>query len=167
MSLGYRLVELENETLQGFELAAEERYMDALELVSRGNATGGVYVAGYVAEMLLKNAVFRFDGARPSDEIAPRLGPVRKWAKMFLPLIDHDSYHSIWFWALVLRKKRRNAGKLLPEDMDGELVRRARRIHQGWSVALRYHGFVVGMDDARRIIADVSWLRSRSSILWR
>ena len=46
------------ETIQEFELAAEERYWAGLELMTRGDALTDIYILGYVAEMLLKNSYF-------------------------------------------------------------------------------------------------------------
>lgn len=57
MSLRSRL-ESQPETIQEFELAAEERYYEGLELMVSGRSGGGVYLMGYVGEMILKVAYF-------------------------------------------------------------------------------------------------------------
>ena len=46
------------ETVQEFELAAEDRYWAGMELMTRGDGATGIYLMGYVAEMLLKNSYF-------------------------------------------------------------------------------------------------------------
>ena len=37
------------ETVQEFELAAEEKYWAGLELMTRGDALTGIYILGYVS----------------------------------------------------------------------------------------------------------------------
>lgn len=152
------------ELLQDFELAAEERFLDAQELLARGHGTGATYLVGYVAEMLLKNAVFRFDGARPFDKIYPRLSPAKKWAQRSLPGIPFTSYHDIWFWAHVLRKKRSEKGRPLPPVVSQNLMRIAFRLSRAWSVELRYFGFEVTVDFARRSFEDVTWIDRKSVV---
>jgi hypothetical protein len=63
MSLRHRF-SLELETVQGFELAAEDTYWAALELITAGYQLRGMYLLGFAGEMLLKNACFRFQGAK-------------------------------------------------------------------------------------------------------
>lgn len=155
------------ELLQDFELAAEERFLDAQELLARGHGTGAAYLAGYVAEMLLKNAIFRFDGARPFDRIYPRLHPAKKWAQKSLPGIKFTNFHDIWFWAHVLRKKRLERGRPLPEAFGQNLMRVAYRINRAWAVDLRYFGFEVSVSFAKRSFEDVAWIKKNHAILWR
>ena len=50
------------ESIQVYEEAAEARYLEGLELIQRGYSGGGVYLLGYVAEILLKAAFFRIRG---------------------------------------------------------------------------------------------------------
>lgn len=153
--------------LQDFELAAEERFLDAQELLARGHGTGATYLTGYVAEMLLKNAVFLFDGARSSDLIFPRLAPVKKWAAKTLPGLPCTSYHDVWFWAHVLRKKRVDKGRPLPDLLAQNLIRVTYRLSRAWSVELRYFGFEVPIDSARRSLEDVAWIKKSYTHLWR
>ncbi len=72
---------LQPETLQSFVLAAEERYVDAQQLLVRGRTTATVYLAGYVAEMLLKAAALRLRGASPETSVPAMLGPAQTWAR--------------------------------------------------------------------------------------
>ena len=153
--------------LQDFALAAEERFLDAQMLLARGHGTGATYVAGYVAEMLLKSAVFLFDGARPSDMIYPRLSPVKKWAQKSLPAIPFTNYHDVLFWAWVLRKRRAEKGRALPDLVAQNLMRIAYRLSRGWSVELRYFGFEVTVEDARQCFQDVAWIKKNHAELWR
>lgn len=155
------------ELVQDFELAAEERFVDAQELLARGQSTGAAYLVGYVAEMLLKNAVFRFDGARPSDRVSQRLWPAKKWAQKALPALPFTNFHSVWFWAHVLREKRRRRGLPLPEAVAQNLIRLAFRLERTWAVELRYFGLEVDADHATRVMADVAWIRRNKEQLWK
>lgn len=153
--------------LQDFALAAEERFLDAQVLLAGGHGTGAAYVVGYVAEMLLKSAVFLFDGARPSDMVYPRLSPLKRWAKNSLPGVPFTNYHDVLFWAWVLRKRRAEKGRPLPEPASQNLLRIAYRLSRGWSVELRYFGFEVTVDHARRCFEDVAWIKKNHAVLWR
>jgi hypothetical protein len=155
------------ELLQDFELAAEERFLEAQELLGRGHATGAAYLTGYVAEMLLKRAVFRFDGARPSDRVYPRLAPAKKWAQRSLPGITFSNWHDVWFWAHVLRKKRLDRGRPLPEAVAQNLMRLTYRIDRSWAVDLRYFGSEVTIEFAKQLFNDVAWIKKNDAVLWR
>lgn len=61
------------------EAAAEQRYWEGVELLVQGRS-GGVYILGYAAEMWLKLAFFRRQGALPSDVAKPWLGPAKAHA---------------------------------------------------------------------------------------
>ena len=57
MTLRLRLQPLP-ETIQEFDLAAEERYWTGLDLMTRGESTAGIYFMGYAAEMLAQKQLF-------------------------------------------------------------------------------------------------------------
>jgi hypothetical protein len=69
-------------TIQEFQFAAEERYWDGLEFMVAGRAGGGLYLLGYVAEMLLKCASFRLTPRHKTDgSRATTIGPCEgAWA---------------------------------------------------------------------------------------
>ncbi|MGK4004445.1 hypothetical protein WMF31_17555 [Sorangium sp. So ce1036] len=94
------------ETPQSFLLAAEERYFDAAELLTRGRTTGAIDLAGFVVEMLLKHAAFRLRGAGPGTAVGPSFGPAMKWATELIRTIDPERKHSLWFWAQFVRRTR-------------------------------------------------------------
>lgn len=145
------------ETIQDFELASQDRLLEGIELLVSGRTAGGVYLLGYVAEMVLKNAVFLFEKARPSDLIKPKLGPIKSFGQQFLPKIQHESYHSLIFWYHVLCRKRADAGRPLSGQLDRELKQRVDRIYDMWIVDMRYYP-----DDhllsGQTVYNDVSWI---------
>ena len=98
------LLEPTPETVNDLVLAAEERYWDAYELAVQGRAFAAIYVAGFTAEMLLKVAGFRFDGAAPGDAIQPRLGPARTYPAILAELRTRtDRAYETWWISLRYR----------------------------------------------------------------
>jgi hypothetical protein len=148
-------------------LAAEQRYFDAAELLARGRTTGAVYVAGFVAEMLLKHAAFRLRGAAPGAEVGPLFGPAMRWARKLIPTIEPEGKHSLWFWAHFVRRTRRELGRSLAPELDDALLRRVRRLHANWSVDLRYCEATAGAAAAGEVFEDMAWIRKHNSSLWR
>lgn len=152
-------VEKHPETVQDLELASEDRLWEGLELLASGQTAGGMYLLGYVAEMVLKNACFLFEGARPSDPISARLGPMRAFGKSHFPTIDRENYHSLVFWYHALLHKRNLAGRSLPSPTARQLGRRVASIHSMWVVAMRYYPAALLLPShAATIYNDVIWL---------
>ena len=153
-------------SVQDFQEAAEERFIDAQDLLARGNGTGALYLCGYVAEMLLKSSVFLTDGAKPAEQVYPRLAPVKNWARRFLPHVPFTSYHSLLFWSEVLLRKRLDVGNELSPALSGSLRSVARRMHDAWTIELRYFGFQVDVADAKSFLEDVAWIRKNYAQSW-
>ena len=51
-----RRIQSTPETVQDFELAAEQRFWDGMQLLVSGHLFAGIYLLGYTAEILLKLA---------------------------------------------------------------------------------------------------------------
>jgi hypothetical protein len=166
MQLRQRL-SLVAQTLSEFVLAAEEKYWEALELATAGRPAASIYLLGYTAEMLLKVAAFRFDGATPADLVEPRLVPARVWLRAHAWHIPHEGYHSVAFWATYLRARRATRGMPLERNLDGQLVHHVRRIYAVWWVEMRYVVNRTTAGDVERLMSDVSWLRDNFTRLWR
>lgn len=155
------------ETIQEFRLAAETRYLDGLELMMAGRQGAGIYVMGYAAEMLLKNAYFLFTGAGPRDFVRPRLVPALRAAQVLIPSVGHEGYHSLSFWALLLLESRRWQRRPFRDGIEGPFLQRTRRLYQNWWVEMRYRSDPPGSLDARSVYDDVSWLRAHYHLLGR
>jgi hypothetical protein len=158
---------LHPETLQDFELAAEQKYWEGIELSLAGRRGAGIYLMGYAAEMILKNSCFCLDGANPADQVVARLAPARRWMTVQCPLVRDESYHSLWFWTWLLRAKRRNQGRPLSDAVDWGLVRRMRRLYQLWWVEMRYRPDQAQLVELELVYDDVTWLREHQLSLWR
>ncbi len=167
MSLRRRL-ESSPETVQEFELAAEQKYFEALELMASGYRGAGIYLMGYVAEMLLKVAFFRYDGARPADLVGPRLGPARRRGRARIPRdVPWENYHSLNFWSLLLICERRWRNDPLPARIEARLRQRTRRLYQHWWVEMRYRRDSSRSLEVQTVYDDATWVRDNRVALWR
>jgi hypothetical protein len=145
-------------TVQDLELASSDKLWEGLELLVAGRVAGGVYLLGYVAEMVLKSACLLLRGALPSDEAWSRIRPIRTLGN--LSKIKHENYHSLPFWCQALATVRAVAGKPpLPAQFGRELYRRVVRIHGTWDVAMRYYpdGQVLP-NESSAVYYDVEWI---------
>jgi hypothetical protein len=152
------------ETVQDFELAAEDRYFEGLNLLLEGHYQGGVYLLGYTAEMLVKYACYRVSGARLSDPVLP--ATYRRWTQALVNDVDTEGFHSLLFWSTLLRELRRYFGRKLDPLLDQSFAQRMRRIHQCWFVEMRYRSRLVTQMEAAQVYNDVSWMRTYRSKLW-
>lgn len=165
MPLRHRL-DATPETLQELELAAEERYWDALELFAAGRNGAGIYLMGYVAEMTLKVGFFRLDGARPADLVKPRLGPAKTFVKRMNPGLHHESYHSLFFWIHAIRIKRILNGLDRSRPVDMQALQRMRRLYQIWWIEMRYRSDQSSQRDVNDVYEDVTWLLDNRIHIW-
>ncbi len=162
MPLRFRL-EQQQETLFSFERAAAARYLEGRELMSSGYSGAGMYLMGYSAEMLLKSAYFRFSGAQPADRVSALLGP----AQWLIPSVPRETFHSLRFWALLLRAKRRQQNDPLSAALDAPFVSRTRCLYQNWWIGMRHRPDAAQPREALILLDDVDWLRANHGKLWR
>ena len=153
------------ETVQEFEIALREKYQEGQGLIAGGNNGAGIYLLGYSAEMLLKNAYFRLTGAIITDEVEARLSPTRKAGKVALEGISDESYHSLRFWAMLLQHERTFQG-LLPLPFEQEFELRTERLYSNWWVEMRYRHDLSFIADAIDVVDDVGWLLNNYVALW-
>lgn len=162
-----RRLTLYPENVSDFTIAGELKYWEGLELLTAGHPGAGIYLLGYTAEMLLKVASFRFDGASPTDPVAPRLAPAKGWLKTRPLAVGHEAYHSLLFWANYLRSRRAAFGYAFDSRLEGELMHRVRRLYSIWWVEMRYRPDRATSHDVARAVDDVTWIRQNFSRLWR
>ena len=111
------------EMIQDLVPAARERFGDAQACLANGSPTGSVYLAGYCVEMTLKHAALRAFGVRPHEFVWGALAPARARLTQWLGPVDHEAYHSLEFWALLVRETFRNR----PGNVPGMVQTAARR----------------------------------------
>ena len=160
MTLRLRLQPL-LETIQEFDLAAEERYWTGLDLMTRGEGTAGIYLMGYAAEMLLKNSYFLLDkSTTPAFPIGTQLGLAKLAASTFLPGRSIKNYHDLLFWSELIIAKRRQETRPLPAITELEFVRCTQRLADNWFVELRYRSSPATGAEINHVYEDVTWIRS-------
>jgi hypothetical protein len=159
-------LELVDETLSEVAVAAEEKYWEGLDLLTSGRTGAGIYLMGYTAEILLKIAAFRFDGARPDDLMTARLPAAKQWMKQHAPNVVPEGYHGLDFWLRYLDLRREQAGRMLPRGLRGELAHRVGRIYVVWWVEMRYRADRATILHGSRIFQDVTWLRENFVQIW-
>ena len=162
------LNEATNETILEFQAAAEDRYWEAVSLMTDGHFAGGVYLIGYVAEMLLKSAYFSLIGESLTAPIWPLLAPAWTSGATYFPESfsrNSRDYHNLDFWARLLREERRRQGVALPWHLDAEYLFHIRRLYLTWWVEMRYRHAQATASDAENALGSVSWLRRYYIIL--
>jgi len=162
-----RRLESVSETVQEFDLASRQKYREGTALVAAGYLGAGIYLLGYSAEMLLKNAYFRFMGASAVDRIQPRLAPALAAGRLYNPGVPHESYHSLRFWSLLLREARRRQRRPLLPLVDASFMARTRRLHQTAWIGMRYRPDQATIQEAQSAQSDVGWLHRHETELWR
>lgn len=160
MALRQRLLPV-LETIQEFELASEERYWAGLELMTRGDALTGVYILGYVAEMLLKNSYFLLSLAtRPTFPVGSQLAQAKLAMSILVPTYKFRSNHDLTYWAIVLTEKRRTESRPFPLDLETALMTHVQRLSENWFVELRYRtGQALPLEIAE-VYESVTWIRT-------
>ncbi len=154
------------QTIQEMEIAAEERYYEAMHLIIGGRFGAGIYLCGYSAEILLKNALFLSSGANPRDLASVYLVPAMRMGRKILPWIPVENGHSLVFWATMLRFRRLEVSRPLPTDLDNELDLRASRLYENWWLSMRYLTDQATETEAHGVLSDVDWLRKHYQDLW-
>lgn len=162
-----RRLEAVPETVQEFDFASAQKHREGVALIAAGHPGGGIYLLGYSAEMLLKNAYFRFTGASVVDRVQPRLAPALAAGRLYIPAIPHESYHSLQFWALLLREVRRRQRRPLPPLVDAPFTARTRRLHQTAWIGMRYRQDQATAQEAQNAQSDAAWLHLHYTELWR
>lgn len=161
------------DTIKKFEAVAERKYQAGLGLIDNADNHTGVEQLGYAAEMFLKSAYFRLVKSdigllRTTSEVTNShlRHAAREGVRLSVPF-DPESYHSLLFWATLLTATRRDKSRALPTDFEGELLSRARQLHQVWMIEHRYQPLEYQFDDVLRLRANVTWLRGNHRRFWR
>jgi len=150
------------ETIFEFQRAAEDRYWESLSLFTEGYFGGGIYLMGYVAEMLLKAAYFSFCGEPLTASIGPMLAPAWRRGCTDFPdsfSLQNRDYHNLDFWSRLLREERRRQGMSLPFHVDVEYQYQTGCLFMTWWAEMRYRHDAATLSDAEAAMESVNWLR--------
>lgn len=167
MSFLNRLQQIEpHETCPQLLAAATQRYQDGFELLTcRGpHETGGIYLLGYVAEVILKVAIFRasgFSDARPID-----LKQLDLKIKTHLAGLKKSNLHDLKALADVLIAERQNQGSPLDPVFSGVLQRQVGLVATHWREYLRYRHSTPEETEWREVYQAVEWIYDNQTKLW-
>jgi len=154
------------EMLQDLLPAAKERLVDARAVLTHGSPTGSVYLAGYSVEMVLKHAALRVDRVSLTAPPKAAAAVTRARLKAEVGEVEPEHYHSLRFWALILRAAWRSRRGVVPEIVN-EAVSKAERLYQGWMVDMRYRSMMIAPKDAMEFFRHASWFVSHAAELAR
>ncbi len=167
MSFRARLEEVD-ETVHELEFASEARYAEGvLLLTDEATRTASVYLLGYAAEMLLKTAYFRFEGASSSDRVGPLLETAKIKARNLNVIAERENYHSLRFWSQLLLATRNYEARDLPKRIADNLTLHTTTLYENWWVEMRYRRLAANDTEILAVKKSVEWLRNRYDGLWR
>ena len=148
--------------------AADARFVDGDALYQAGRRGGAIYLWGYCAEISLKVAFFRHAGFALSQPITPKL----MWQDLTLlasrsmgAFVKPDNLHDVVAWSQALICLRQVLGRPMSVRLASQLSASCRRITDGWSETIRYHGNRAWPNEATAFRKDVLWIKRRTRIL--
>jgi hypothetical protein len=161
------------ETVGDMEFAADQRYLEGLELMIQGRLWAGVYLMGYSAEISLKTACFfHLPQVTAASSVAALRWQCKNQFESAYPTINYNSGHGVNWWSRVLCDLRyAESQKLQSARLDfGSLFKqeiqfRSDRLYNNWWVEMRYRNSAVSNSDLYDVFDDVSWLRTNYLLL--
>jgi hypothetical protein len=151
------------ETWSTLHAAAEARFWDGLDLATSeaGRHTGAIYVLGYVAEMVLKVAVFRLHGVPPYADLSPhRRGILNTYSTR-----RRRNLHDLEVWAEVLIDLRAIRGIPLDPGFAAQLRINVAVLVSHWKEGLRYRHTQATSRELREVFEGIDWLFTNRSLL--
>lgn len=152
------------DSVQELDAARMDRYWDALCLgthVGGGREFGACYLFGYVIEISLKVAYFRFLSIGLTDNLRPYLAaasPSFRRRKVNL--------HNVEVWAEHLLQTRQRYGRPLEPVLAAMLLIKAKDVALNWAEWMRYRRSISASDDVSKIHALADWFIDRHHALW-
>ena len=155
----------QDESIEGFEAAADGMYKAGFNLMASTQSGQGVYLMGYVAEMLLKSAYFRLRGFATGQVIT--MTNLRDAVQRHHLALPPEKYHDLELWAQLIISERLLIG-LSNSSMESDLQLTATRLNTNWSVKMRYYPLQgIARQDLEDVLDDIVWLKSNHSDFWR
>lgn len=157
------------ETVSDMLLASNARYEEGLALLDAGYQDGGIYLLGYVAEMILKTAFCQIDTTAPLYvTVESRFGIAeRHWPRVSSLPRPSGYKHSLIFWEAVLPAERTARGKPALGIMVSETLSRCvRDVVENWGVKMRYQQSNATVQEADSVRSAVAWMHDNQRSLW-
>lgn len=156
----------QSDSIDEFQLAAHQRYLDGLSAASAGRRTAAIYLWGYAAEMTLKAAYFRVSGFAPKQAITAkdRKSAVQQAGKLNIAWPTAGQGHNVRAWAeLLVATRSSTAGQNYSTAQFGREVQvRGQRLEKLWNETLRYHKNRAYPYEVEQVLEAVSWLLAHS-----
>lgn len=147
------------ETISETELAANRRLAESDSLLRAHRYAGAIYLLGYVAEIHLKDAVFRRLGASAADQCLPFRRLAERRARQMGLIGQLEGGHGVRFWARLLWSLPNASGSLLDPETRRSLCRHVLRVERNWDVGLRYSSDPCFADEAITLHRSVQRVR--------
>lgn len=157
----------QDHSVRRFRDAAQLRYNEAVRLSLAGDRLAAIYLAGYVAEMLLKAAYFRLAGWLPDQPIGFQdLRAARNHAVNDRAIIwPGMNLHHLAGWRDLLIEVRRSRNSSYKRRFQRTLIARVNAVVINWRPDLRYHTNRPRASEVRVSVEAASWLLTRFSTL--
>ena len=172
MGIRHRLGEGEA-TIQDMERAMESRYYEALHLIvspDEAHRWGGVYLLGYVGEMVLKVAYFKLKDCLPGDEAWTALRDHAPEEAVISGIIETKrsfNFHNLQHLLELVLATRQDKGRVRFPSISGtDLSNAVSKLQENWWVGMRYFGGRPTIDDVKEAFEAASWLRTFYYELW-
>lgn len=157
------------DTWAELERAAEERYWDGMALATdpEGRHCGAVYLWGYVAEMLLKVAYYRFrNKVKPTDDVQAELVGIPARAKLLGLRWPARNLHRLNSLALLLIEERKIESNPMDPYVAAQLQGHVNLLMGHWTEILRYKDEKATPFESSEVLNSIDWLWSNWSSLW-
>lgn len=154
------------ETIERLERASRDRLREGRLLESHRSSYWSVYTLGYVVELCLKSAFFRFCGISPHQDVSPYRVIAKDWGVQ-LGIGGARNLHDLVFWLRLLITERVFSNRPLKFAVASEFTARVQLVAKHWRENLRYAPSVKASNEQKEVIAAVSWIVQRHELLWR
>jgi hypothetical protein len=149
------------ETLSDMLLAAEDRYLEAEDLLVQQRFDGCVYLLGYATEMWLKAACLRLRSLGPPTQVKAALAALKSYMKLSAPGVIFSDYHDLAYFAACIAHLRQHLGRPLPLALATELQSRVvNGLYPEWLVDMRYRRSGLTAADAWSALLNAWWVKS-------
>lgn len=152
------------DTVAEMDRARMDRYYDALACALNGREFGACYLLGYVVEMSLKVALFRYMGVRQDVDLSKELDAARQ--SMKLHNIKRRNLHDLGAWRLLLVEVRQREGRPLDSKFAAMLQGHIDVIDSHWRIELRYRGSLHAQHEFDEMLKSVDWIRANDTVFW-
>ncbi len=159
------------ECIREFELAATERYLDAIQLADSNRRTGAIYLFGYVVEMLLKVGFLRLAGYADDDPVSPQdlrqhVGTNPTSTARSLGLPGSKNLHDLSAWSDLIIAYRSSRNRPYNDNrFAAKLHLNVSVIAHRWTEAIRYHKNYAYVQELTAVRVSSAWiLRIREKI---